>query len=367
MMLLRLLGAFDREYWRATVITLQGGRVADEIAALGVDVHDLALDSPLALPGAVAALCRLARLLRPDLLQGWMYHGNWAAWVCYRALHRRVPLLWNIRQALYDLAQSKFATACLIRSLAAFSRSPAAIIYNAETSALHHQALGYAAASKVVIGNGFSGEEFRPSPEARWRLRRELGVSEHTPLIGLCARYHPIKDHATFLRAASLLRDMRPAPAPHFVLAGTGVDDANHDLTGLVQTLALTGSVHLLGERHDMPQVQAALDIATLSSYGEAFPNTIGEAMCCAVPCVTTAVGEAATLVGDTGIVVEPRQPIAIAAAWQRLLSMTPAALQALGADARARILTHYSLAAIAGRYAQLYKKILWGKRQKHG
>jgi glycosyltransferase involved in cell wall biosynthesis len=358
-MLVKLLAALDHSRFAATVIALQGGRLAQEIEALGIPVYDLALGSALSLPQAAASLWRLTRRLKPDMIQGWMYHGNLAASLCRRSLWPPRPLFWNIRQALYDLAETKRSTRCLIRGLAFLSHMPAAIIYNTEASAVQHEKLGYARNRRVIIANGFTCETFHPWPEARLRLRQELGVSEGTPLIGLIARYHPIKDHATFLRAAAVLR--RSEDGVHFVLAGEGVHQGNQALTLQVSELQLADRVHLLGERRDMPYLQAALDIATLSSYGEGFPNSVGEAMSCGVPCIVTAVGEAPALVGDTGFVVEPRQPLTMAQAWQRLLSLPVAERERLGKAARARILTHYTIAHIANEYARLYESALEG------
>lgn len=108
-----------------------------------------------------------------------------------------------------------------------------------------------------------------------------------------------------------------------------------------------------------MPRIQASLDIATSSSaYGEAFSNAIGEAMAAGVPCVVTDVGDSAAIVGPTGRVVPTRDPEALARAWQSLLELAPERREALGAAARDRIGRHFSLAAIAARYAALYDEI---------
>ena len=83
-----------------------------------------------------------------------------------------------------------------------------------------------------MIPNGFDTDAFRPDPAARLSVRRELGVDPDAPLIGLVARYDPLKDHANFLRAAARLA--RRVPAARFVLCGDRVDAGNAALTGLI-------------------------------------------------------------------------------------------------------------------------------------
>ena len=145
---------------------------------------------------------RLTRESGPDLIQGWMYHGNLMATIASAASHGRVPVLWNIRQTIYDLGRERRLTAVVIRQGARLSRYPAAIVYNSITSAEQHEAIGYRTDKRVILPNGFDCEMFHPDPEARSSLRKELGLPVDSVLIGLIARYHPMKDHAGFLKAA---------------------------------------------------------------------------------------------------------------------------------------------------------------------
>jgi glycosyltransferase involved in cell wall biosynthesis len=177
------------------------------------------------------------------------------------------------------------------------------------------------------------------------------------PLIGLVARYDPMKDHETFLRAASLL--IRREPRARFVLVGRGVDERNEALVGAMRSLGLNSAVHLLGERRDVPMVMAALDLFSLSSaFGEGSPNVVGEAMACGVPCVVTNVGDAARIVGETGRVVPPRSPEALADAWWNLLALGAGERARLGVAARRRIEAGFALPNIVVQYEHLYQEL---------
>jgi glycosyltransferase involved in cell wall biosynthesis len=214
--------------------------------------------------------------------------------------------------------------------------------------------LGYYVDSSRVIPNGIDTSLFAPSNEVRSTVRSWLGVPSNAFLIGLIARYHPQKDHATFLQAAALL--IKRHPEVHFLLAGLEVDWENQTLQHLVQELKLLNQIHMLGECSDILSLTAALDIAvSSSSYGEGLSLAIGEAMACEVPCVVTDVGDSAILVSNTGIVVPPRNPPALANAWECLIDAGAEARCELGKAARERILQHYSLESIVRNYENLY------------
>ena len=124
--------------------------------------------------------------------------------------------------------------------------------------------------------------------------------------------------------------------------------------------MGVRGNVRLLGPRTDIPAIAAALDVGVLSSaYGEGFPNVVGEAMACGVPCVVTDTGDSAAVVGDSGVVVPPRDPRALAGGVLRLLGLPAAERAALGAVARRRIEEQYSLGAVAARYQTLYRDLV--------
>ena len=261
------------------------------------------------------------------------------------------------------LAAERGLTATTVRLGALFSRGPAAIIYNSRVAAAQHEAIGYCAARRAIIPNGFDCRRFRPDERAREEVRAELRVSREALLVGLIARFHPVKDHATFLQAAAQVA--RAHPAVRFLLAGTGVTGEQPGLRKLVAEHRLRDRVFLLGERSDVPRLTAALDIACSSSWIEGFSNTIGEAMACGVPCVATGDGDTtAELVAGTGLMVPPRDPAALAQAILRLIDAGAEQRQQLGQAARQRIESEFSLPSIARRYEDLYQAYVEGAAQ---
>jgi len=174
----------------------------------------------------------------------------------------------------------------------------------------------------VVISNGIDTERFQPDSEAGAKVRSEWGISPNTILIGLVGRLNPMKDHPTFLKAAALLsKEMEDV---HFVCVGVGEENYAKELYQLTDDLGIAEKIIWAGGRSDMPAVFNALNIAcSSSSDGEGFPNVVGEAMACGVPCVVTDVGDSAWIVGDKGVVVPPKNPEALKTAINELIDKT--------------------------------------------
>lgn len=354
--LCRLLETLRVPDFEHVVVALGGVGSLSARAGAQAELHHLGMNP--ARPRA-RDLWRLRCILRassPELVHGWMYHANLAASLA--AIRLGVPLLWGIRQSLYDLSKEKRLTRLVINAGARLSSHPRYILYNSVVSARQHEVAGYDSNRTRVIPNGFDTEVFRPDHAARLRIRAELMVPDDALLVGLVARVHPMKDHANFLRAASAFAERNPGA--YFVLVGDGADVGNASLTELAAELGLLGRLRWCGRRTDIAAINAALDIAcSASSWGEAFPNAVGEAMACGIPCVATDVGEVPLIIGDTGVVVRARDAGALAAGWAQLAALDDSARRALGMRARQRIAEHYSLAAVGQQFADLYASLI--------
>jgi glycosyltransferase involved in cell wall biosynthesis len=356
MMLYKLVAHSDPTTFRHVIVSLAGfGPVGEKIAALGVPVHALSMRRGVPDPRALTRLVGVIRRVRPDVVQTWLYHADLLGLLGVTLARLRVPVIWNIRSAI-DVDDLGRGVATVARLCTRLSRLPVAIVTNSEAAKALHARLGYQPKEWVIIPNGFDTERFVPDESKRDPVRNELGLAAGALLIGLVARFDPLKDHATFLRAAGLLGQL--CEEPHFVLIGRGITSTNTALRERVEASGVGHRVHLLGERVDIPRLTAALDVATCSSYGESFPNIIGEAMACAVPCVVTDVGDAAQIVGDTGRVVPPREPPALAVAWRELIELGPEGRRELGRRARARVEERYSLDSVVRQYEALYERL---------
>ena len=126
-----------------------------------------------------------------------------------------------------------------------------------------------------------------------------------------------------------------------------------------MRELGLSSRVTLLGERDDIAALVAGFDIAALpSAWGEGFPNVLGEAMASGVPCVATAVGDCAWVLGPHGIIVPPRQSEDLAAALGRLIELGTDARHRLGLAGRAWIIEHFSIQDVARQYEALHLEV---------
>ena len=361
-MLCNLVLRSDRDRFETSVVSLIDDlTVATPLLDAGVPVAVMGFRPGVPSPRACARLALHLRRARPQVVQTWMDHSNLIAGVAARAA-TRARVVWGVHHADHGAGVSKRATRLAVAACARLSsRVPARVVCCSDQSRVEYLRRGFSFSNLEVIPNGFDTTVFHPDPAARFALRRELNLDPDAPLVGLAARFDPVKDHATFLKAAARLA--RWLPEARFLLCGDRVDARNTTLTTLIDELGLTGRCRLLGARRDMPRVLAALDVSASSSVSEAFPLVVGESMACGVPCVGTAVGDTATMIGPAGRVVPPRDPDALARAWLDVLDLNPGERRRLGLAARERVRSLYDLTAVTRRYESLYARLVSSQR----
>jgi glycosyltransferase involved in cell wall biosynthesis len=287
---------------------------------------------------------------RPDIVQGWMYHGDFVAWLALAlsGQRARTRLVWSIRCSDLDLRQYSWRLRLIVKACAILSGRPDVVTANSEAGLRSHRALGYRPRRSEILPNGIDTVTFKPDADARASARRELGIAEGAILLAHVARVDPMKDHPGFLAAMAMLPDIQA------LVVGLGTDQ-----------LTPAPNLHLLGRRPDVARLFAAADfVVSSSAFGEGFSNVLAEGMACGLPAIATDVGGAPLIVGDTGFIVPPRNPGALATAIRGLAAEPLELRQQRSARARARITSHFSIAQGQQRFAELYASLVATKDQ---
>lgn len=342
------------------VVSLQGpGKYGPLLALNGIKVFSLGITyGPSLLIGAVRLIVLIYRY-KPDLLHTWMYHADLLGTFAYWFTPVR-NIVWCIRASHLDPDLTNMFTRLIIKALAFLSwRNPVAIVSCAQKSIKLHIGYGYCPSKFVYIPNGFelsSHVELAHPPLSLSSVK----ASNYSIHFGMVARYHPQKDHETLIKAFSLIKN-KSLPFK-LTLVGTDVDRHNIHLLELIHDCDLENHISLLGPRTNICELMSGFDIHVLSSaYGEAFPNVVAEAMLNCTPCIVTDVGDSAFIVGDTGWVVAPSNPYALANA------IYTAAMEFQNAEkwlerritSRHRILNNFSLASMCEEYSSLWASCL--------
>ncbi len=332
------------------VSILPGGVLAPRIAAAGVSVSSIEGVPPYRAPAAVVRLAQVVRETQPDVVQGWLYHGDLAATFGVLASLRRTrtQLAWGVRCSEMDLGLYGVGFQAVVRACVALSRVPDVVIANSHAGRNSHERLGYRPRRWAVVHNGIDVARFRPDLGARSEVRAEFGLAPESPVIAHVARVDPMKDHDGFFAAMSRL------PHVNALLIGAGTE-----------RLPDRPNLRRLGRREDVPRLLAAADLVVSSSvFGEGFSNVLAEGMACGVPALATDVGDARFILGDVGRVVPPRDPAAFAQAMQAMLAEPPENRLERGRAARLRIVEKFSLESAARHLADLYLELIAKRAQ---
>lgn len=328
-----------RGFEQKVVSVTGGGQNADKLALLGIPVAELGVTGAMSAAASLGAMRTAVSAFAPDVIQGWMYHGDLFATIMHGLFGKRARLMWNIRCSDMRLQDYSAQLRMVVKVCARLSGRPEIVLANSRAGGKVHVQAGYHPRRMEIIANGIDIARFRPEARTRAEVRAELGIAADTPVVLHVARVDPMKDHLTFLTAVEGLEGVR------VLLAGKGTE-------ALGRPPQITG----LGERRDVPRLMAAGDlIVSSSAYGEGFSNVIAEGMASGLMAVATDVGDAREIIGNTGEVVPTEDPQALRRAVQRLLSFSREERFAKGLTARARIEQNFSLERAADRFAALY------------
>ena len=296
---------------------------------------------------SLKSLYEVLKHQEPDIIQGWMYHGNLAALLGTFMVKKKTKLFWNIRLSLEAISQMKFKTRLAIKLGSLLSNKTNAIIYNSYRSLFQHREIGYSSKNDFYIPNGFDVEKWKPDENIKHKIRSFLKIPNDTKVIGYVGRGEPQKDLPNLFKAFDIVKKKHP----DVILITIGKN--------LKQYASNTDKIIFLGQRSDVDKFMKSFDLLCLSSKAEGFPNVIGEAMLSEVPCLSTDVGDAKKIISETGWVVPVNNPEAFANCLDNVLKMPLNELKKYGKSARKKIIKNYDINFVKNEYISLYYSIL--------
>ena len=340
-----------------SVVSLHGAGVyGSKLRDIGVNVETLDMPRGRLKFTGLWKLRKIILGYSPDIIHTKLYHADLVGGVV-ALLSGAPPVIWTVNSSDLGKLRNSWKTRFIRRICAILSYGiPSAIIADANNTKRVNVSLGYSLKKFFVINNGIDLSSFFPDQRARQRLRHEFQIQEDMVLLGFIARWDPLKDHSNLLQALSIIKKSNRKFA--CMLVGNDMTSQNAVLMKLIHKNELDGHIILLGPRSDIPAIMNALDLHVLSSFSESMPLAIIEAMACGTPCVVTDVGDAALVVGDTGWVVPPKEPKALAAGIEMGIgTLKKNGKDELGQRCRRVIEEKYSLEVMVDSYLKLWKK----------
>jgi glycosyltransferase involved in cell wall biosynthesis len=303
-------------------------------------------------------LIKILKYQKIDIVQTWLYHADFFGGIaaCIAGIKN---IIWNIRHSSLEKGKSKNSTILMVKILSKLSWFvPIQIITCSKLAENIHSKLGYCKKKMIYIPNGYDCSILKPINSKFFFIRKKFSLEKKTPLLGMIGRFDPQKDHKNLFEALSLLKNQNQNF--NCILVGNNINKKNFFLISLISKYKLTNHVKLHEYSTKISEIMSELDILVLSSSSEAFPNVVAEAMSCKTPCVVTNVGDAALIVGDTGWVVPPKNPPALARSLKIAISNIKFNNWKLRcSQARLRIKKNFDIINMINSYNKVWKNVL--------
>ncbi len=304
----------------AVMVFYGNGPFRAELEQGGVRVIDLQKSGRWDILGFLLRTIAAVRRERPQVIYNFI--GSHLVSTVLKLAFANAKVVWGVRASNMDLSQYDRVTRYSEQLSIWLSRFADAIICNSQAGKKYIVDRGYKNTNIVVVGNGIDTERFRFDAHLRSVQRSSWGILDNEILIGVVARLDPMKDHGTFLRAASLC--MKSSSALRFVCVGAGDSNYRHDLMRQAAAVGIGERVIWAGHQSNLAAVYSALDVFCSSSVTEGFPNTVAEAMACGLPVVATDVGDCREIVGESGWIVPVLNPSALADGLAQAVAAVP-------------------------------------------
>lgn len=311
------IGLAERGHDVVVALFYDRGQFIDYLKDTGVKLRIVGKSGRWDIFGFLRRLRATIASERPDVICTFLPVPNIMASAC-KFLQPSLRTIAGVRASRMELSRYGLLTRLIHRAEPYFVGSADLIVSNSKAGAMDSAARGFPVDRLVVISNGIDSRRFRPDTDGSRRLRAEWRIGEGIVLVGLIARLDHMKDHDNFVRAASLIGKRCADVA--FVCVGDDGPVSRSNLQQLASELGVGDKFTWITGTNDVSAVFNACDLVCLSSsYGEGFPNVLAEAMACGRRVVSTDVGDSRDIIRDSGIVVPPRDPKALALSLTRM------------------------------------------------
>lgn len=322
----------------------------DKIEAEGIPVIDVGIKH-----NPIKALLKISHIVRDaDVLNCWLYHSNFIGGLMM-FLHPHIKVIWNIRHSNLSPAYNKKGTLLINKVCALMSGLVHKIAYNGKRAQMVHEAIGYKAEAAVVLDNGCDIDEYCFKKLGREKLLHELDIRKNKRIILSLTKDAPIKDWPSFVKAFAKCKMQKKDIVA--VMCGQGIVPDNVAIINACNELGLKigEDIFLLGLRHDVPELLSAADLYVLHSAGEAFPNSLLQAMSCGCLSITTDVGDARRIINDECRVIIPGDIQALADKIITFLGMGKNARDLLKKADCERVKKYFNIRDIVKAYEKMY------------
>src|SRR5699024_11048604 len=294
-MLYKLINNTDRKKYNVEVISLKDkGIIGPKIEQLGIKVHVINMKK---IP-TINNLFKVRQLIKDaEVVQTWMYHADLIGYLATR-FKSNMKVLWGIRRTSLNREENKKSTLLIAKFNALISKKIDKVISCSIAAKKSHINFGYSKDNMMVIPNGFEMNKLNFNSEARYKIRKKLNIENKKVIINI-GRWNIAKDHKNLIEAYKQVEDFNT----HLIMIGPGITKENIELINLIKKNNIK-NYSLLGPQSEITKYLSAADFYVSSSMSEGFPNVIGEAMACQLPCVVTDAGDSSYIVDNTGIIV---------------------------------------------------------------